>query len=166
MNYAQIRKYDVSNAPFVNSTIFFSGCAHKCEGCFNKEAQDFNFGNEFNEDVEDLFISYVADPNIKGACLLGGEPFQQDLDVLLRFVRRIKTETGKPVWVWSGYTWDELISDTNKLKILENVDVLIDGRFELDKRDLKLKYRGSSNQRVIDVRKSLESNEVVLKVLK
>lgn len=165
MNYAQIRKYDVSNAPFVNSTIFFSGCAHKCEGCFNKEAQDFNFGNEFTEDVEDLFISYVSDPNIKGACLLGGEPFQQDLDVLLRFVRRIKTETGKPVWVWSGYTWDELISDTNKLKILENVDVLIDGRFELDKRDLKLKYRGSSNQRVIDVRKSLELNEVVLKTL-
>lgn len=165
MNYAQIRKYDVSNAPFVNSTIFFSGCAHKCEGCFNKEAQDFNFGNEFNEEVEDLFISYVSDPNVKGACLLGGEPFQQDLDILLRFVRRIKTETGKPVWVWSGYTWDELISDTNKLKILENVDVLIDGRFELDKRDLKLKYRGSSNQRVIDVRKSLESNEVVLKTL-
>lgn len=165
MNYAQIRKYDVSNAPFVNSTIFFSGCAHKCEGCFNKEAQDFNFGNEFNEKVEDLFISYVSDPNVKGACLLGGEPFQQDLDILLRFVRRIKTETGKPVWVWSGYTWDELISDTNKLKILENVDVLIDGRFELDKRDLKLKYRGSSNQRVIDVRKSLESNEVVLKTL-
>ena len=165
MNYAQIRKYDVSNAPFVNSTIFFSGCAHKCKGCFNKEAQDFNFGNEFNEEVEDLFISYVSDPNVKGACLLGGEPFQQDLDILLRFVRRIKTETGKRVWIWSGYTWDELISDTNKLKILENVDVLIDGRFELDKRDLKLKYRGSSNQRVIDVRKSLESNEVVLKTL-
>lgn len=165
MNYAQIRKYDVSNAPFVNSTIFFSGCAHKCKECFNKEAQDFNFGNEFNEEVEDLFISYVSDPNVKGACLLGGEPFQQDLDILLRFVRRIKTETGKPVWIWSGYTWDELISDTNKLKILENVDVLIDGRFELDKRDLKLKYRGSSNQRVIDVRKSLESNEVVLKTL-
>lgn len=165
MNYAQIRKYDVSNAPFVNSTIFFSGCAHKCEGCFNKEAQDFNFGNEFNKEVEDLFISYVSDPNVKGACLLGGEPFQQDLDILLRFVRRIKTETGKRVWIWSGYTWDELISDTNKLKILENVDVLIDGRFELDKRDLKLKYRGSSNQRVIDVRKSLESNEVVLKTL-
>ena len=163
MNYATIKRYDIANAPFVNTTIFFSGCLFKCKGCFNKIAQNFDYGQEFNKEAEDIFLSYVSDENVKGACILGGEPFQQDLNILLNFLKRIKEETGKPIWLWSGYTFEELIKDDLKLDILSYIDVLIDGQFEIAKRDLTLKYRGSSNQRVIDVKKSLLTKEVVLK---
>lgn len=162
MNYADMRRYDASNWSGINSTLFVSGCTFNCKGCFNKVAQDFNYGKPYTKEVEDLFISYIKDKHVDGACLLGGEVFQQDLDVILNLVKRIKTETGKPIYVWSGYLWENLIQDEKKLKILKYIDVLIDGQFEEDKKDLTLKHKGSTNQREVNVKESLNKNKVVL----
>lgn len=161
MNYAKIRKYDTSNWDGVNTTLFVSGCTFNCPGCFNKEAQDFNYGKVFDSFAEDLLISYIKDEHVVGVNILGGEPFQQDLDKLFHLVVRITKETNKPIHIWSGYLWEELVSDIRKVMILEYCDTLVDGRFDIDKKDLNLKYRGSSNQRVINTKESLLSGRVV-----
>ena len=163
MKYAKIRKYDISNAPGICTTLFVSGCTHNCEGCFNKEQQDFTYGNDFTKEIEDEFIEYSKSKQVKGVNILGGEPMQQLMDdTLLKLLKRIKLEVNKPIWLWSGYTFEEIVNNPKRAEILREVDVLIDGKFEADKRDLMLKYRGSSNQRVIDVKKSIEAKEVVL----
>lgn len=162
INYAELRKYDASNWSGINSTIFFSGCKFNCKGCFNKVAQDFNYGKPYTKEVEDLFISYIKDNHVDGACLLGGEVFQQDLNIILNLVKRIKSETGKSIYVWSGYKWEDLIKDNKNLEILKYIDVLVDGQFEEDKKDLRLQHKGSTNQREIDVIESLKQNKVIL----
>lgn len=162
MNYAKIRKLDVTNGPGIRTTLFVSGCTHNCEGCFNKEQQDFNYGNKFTKETEDDFIQLTKNKQIKGVNILGGEPMQQIMDdTLLNLLKRIKLETDKPIWLWSGYTFEEIVNNPKRLEILREVDVLIDGKFQADKRDIMLKYRGSSNQRVIDVKKSLEQGNIV-----
>ena len=162
MNYAQIRKLDVTNGPGVRTTLFVSGCTHNCEGCFNKEQQDFNYGNEFTKETEDEFIECTKASQIKGVNILGGEPMQQIMDnTLLNLLKRIKAETNKPIWLWSGYKYEEIIENSKRLELLKEIDVLIDGKFENDKRDIMLKYRGSANQRVIDVQKTLEQGNIV-----
>ena len=162
MNYAKIRKLDVTNGPGIRTTLFVSGCTHNCEGCFNKEQQDFNYGNKFTKETEDEFIQLTKNKQIKGVNILGGEPMQQIMDdTLLNLLKRIKLQTDKPIWLWSGYTFEEIVNNPKRLEILREVDVLIDGKFQADKRDIMLKYRGSSNQRVIDVKKSLEQGNIV-----
>lgn len=162
MNYAKIRKLDVTNGPGIRTTLFVSGCTHNCEGCFNKEQQDFNYGNKFTKETEDEFIQLTKNKQIKGVNILGGEPMQQIMDdTLLNLLKRIKLETDKPIWLWSGYTFEEIVNNPKRLEILREVDVLIDGKFQADKRDIMLKYRGSSNQRVIDVKKSLDQGNIV-----
>ena len=161
MNYAKIIKYDTGNWAGVNTTIFFSGCRFKCPGCFNKCAQDFNYGKKYTKDVEDLLISYAKDKHVVGVCILGGEPFQQDMDILLALVKRITYEVNKPIHIWSGYRFEDLMADQEKRKVLCYIDTLVDGRFILAKKDLSLRYRGSSNQRVIDVQASLETGATV-----
>ena len=162
MNYAKIRKFDVSNGPGVRTTLFVSGCTNKCEGCFNSELQDFNYGEKWTKETEDEFIKQVMNPNIVGVNILGGEPMDQIRDKdLYNLLKRIKIETNKSIWLWSGYLYEDILNCNNKNIILKYVDVLIDGRFELDKRNISLKYRGSSNQRVIDVVKSRESNRII-----
>lgn len=162
MNYAKIRKYDTSNWDGINSTLFVSGCHFHCKGCFNKEAQNFEFGNHFTKEVEDLFISYIKDKHVQGVNLLGGEVFHQDLDIILKLVKRIKDETNKPIYCWTGFLWENLIKNDNILEILKYIDVVIDGQFEEDKKDLTLKHKGSWNQREIDVQKSLLNGGIVL----
>lgn len=162
MKYAKIRELDVTNGPGIRTTLFVSGCTHNCEGCFNKEQQDFNYGNEFTKETENQFVELTKSRQIKGVNILGGEPMQQVMDnTLLDLLKRIKLETGKPIWLWSGYIYEEIINNPKRLELLREVDVLIDGKFEKDKSDLMLKYRGSSNQRVIDVKKSLEQGNIV-----
>ena len=162
MRYAKIRKLDVTNGPGIRTTLFVSGCTHNCEGCFNKEQQDFNYGNEFTKETENEFIEYTKSRQIKGVNILGGEPMQQTKDdSLLNLLKRIKIETNNPIWLWSGYKFEEIIIEPKMLELLKQVDVLIDGKFEIEKRDLMLKYRGSENQRVIDVKKSLEQDRVI-----
>lgn len=162
MKYAKIRKLDVTNGPGIRTTLFVSGCTHNCKDCFNKEQQDFNYGEEFTKEIEDEFIEYTKARQIKGVNILGGEPMQQVKDnTLLNLLKRIRIETNKPIWLWSGYTLEEILRNEKRLEILKEVDVLIDGRFEADKRDIMLKYRGSSNQRVIDVKRTLKEDRVI-----
>ncbi len=163
MRYEKIRKFDVSNAPGVRSTLFVTGCTHDCKGCFNKELQDFGAGEVWTQEDEDNFVSYVKNDNVVGVNILGGEPMQQVMDDCLpNLLKRVKEETGKSIWLWSGYLLEQILEDEKRRKILEYVDVLVDGRFEIDKRNINLKYRGSENQRVIDVKKTLMSDSIVL----
>ena len=123
---------------------------------------NFSGGEEFTKEIEDEFIEYTKARQIKGVNILGGEPMQQVKDnTLLNLLKRIRMETNKPIWLWSGYTLEEILRNEKRLEILKEVDVLIDGRFEADKRDIMLKYRGSSNQRVIDVKRTLKEDRVI-----
>lgn len=156
MNYSKMMQYDASNWDGITATIFFSGCGLHCPGCFNKELWDFNHGHKFDKKAEEKFISYAKNEHVTGVCLLGGEVFQQDLNVILELVIRLEQEVRKPIHVWSGYTIEELWLNEKARAILYHIDTLVDGRFIFEKRDLRLKYRGSSNQRVIDVKRTLE----------
>ena len=162
MNYTKMMKYDTSNWDGITATIFFSGCKFHCPGCFNKEAWDFHYGQPFDKNAEDQFIEYAKNPHVTGVCLLGGEVFQQDLDRILDLVIRIKREVRKPIHVWSGYTYEEIMADEKKMVILCHVDTLVDGPFIFKQKDLRLKHRGSSNQRVIDVQASMQTGQIVL----
>ncbi|WP_454207283.1 anaerobic ribonucleoside-triphosphate reductase activating protein [Peptoniphilus sp. Marseille-Q6390] len=161
MNFAQIRKYDVANGPGIRTTIFVTGCTHKCPNCFNEEYQDFNFGNPWTRKETDEVIEDLKLDEVKGLTVLGGEPFQNEVD-LLQVLRDIKKEVQKEIWIFSGYTYEEILKDQDKKKLLEECDVLVDGRFVEALKDLSLRFRGSSNQRIINIKKSLEANEVVL----
>ena len=161
MNFAQIRKYDVANGPGIRTTIFVTGCTHKCHNCFNKEYQDFDFGDPWTQKETDEVIEDLNLDEVKGLTILGGEPFQNEVD-LLQVLRDIKKEVQKDIWIFSGYTYEEILKDQDKKKLLEECDVLVDGRFIEALKDLNLRFRGSSNQRIIDVQKSLNENKVVL----
>ena len=163
MNYAEMKKLDVANGPGIGSTLFVSGCHFNCKGCFNKAAQAFDFGKPFTKEEEDRFIGYLQSPHVRVANILGGEVFHQKEEDILSLVKRIKEETDVDIWMWTGFTFEELSKFPKKMEILKYVDTLIDGRFNLELRDLSLKYRGSSNQRIIDVQPTLESGSLVLK---
>ena len=160
MNYAQIRKYDVANGPGIRSTIFVTGCTHNCYNCFNKEYQDFNFGKTWTDKETKEVIEYLELPEVKGLTVLGGEPFQNEVDLLMT-IKDIKKEVQKDIWIFSGYTFEEIIKDENKKNLLEECDVLVDGRFVENLKDLTLRFRGSSNQRIIDEKRSLDENKVI-----
>lgn len=162
MNYSKIKKFDATNWSGINTTIFFSGCTFKCEGCFNSDIWNFNAGKEFTDEVIDTFIEYAKSEHVDGVCILGGEPFQQDLDIMLYFVKRLKDEVNKPIHIWSGYLFEQLMGNPPMRLLLDYIDTLVDGQFILEKKDLSLKYRGSSNQRVIDVVESLKQNKTIL----
>lgn len=163
MYYAQIRKYDTANGPGIRSSLFVSGCTHHCPGCFNRDYAKFNYGNLWTKALEDDFIQMLADPQIKGVTILGGEPMDQAHDDdLLNLLKRINNETGKNIWLYSGYTYEQILQHEKRKEILSYCDVLVDGLFILELKNLKLKFRGSSNQRIIDVKASLETNEIKL----
>ena len=163
MRYAQLRRYDISNGPNIRATLFVSGCTYNCKGCFNKDYQDFNYGKEWTSITETLFLCYAKDPKVKGINILGGEPLQQTMDnSLADLLAKIKENTNKPIWLWTGYKLEDVINNTKVMNILQYVDVLIDGKFEEDKKDLNLMYRGSANQRIINLTKTFEKGEIVL----
>lgn len=162
MRYGQIRHYDIANGEGIRSSIFVTGCTHKCPNCFNEEYQDFHAGTEWTQKETDEIIAYVSDPNVAGLTLLGGEPMQ-NTSGLCKIVRAVReAQPHKTVWVYSGYTWEEILEDEKRMALLRLCDVLVDGRFVDALRDPMLRFRGSSNQRVIDIAKSLLANEVVL----
>lgn len=163
MYYAQIRKYDIANGPGIRSTLFVSGCTHDCKGCFNRAFMKFNYGNPWTKEVEAQFLEMIADSQVKGVTILGGEPMDQiQDDDLLSLLQRIKSETGKNIWLYSGYTYEQILQHDKRQKILSFCDVLVDGLFVLALKDLKLRFKGSSNQRIIDVQQSLGNNEIQL----
>lgn len=159
MNYAQIRQYDIANGVGIRTTLFVSGCTFNCFNCFNKEYQDFKYGTKWTKDVEDYFINLAKDQNIDGVSILGGEPLMQDND-LYKLIVRIKEEVQKSIWLWTGYTFEQIPED--KIKLLPYIDILVDGKFEQDKHHHSLQFRGSSNQRIIDVQKTLKSDKIEL----
>ncbi|MDU1175562.1 anaerobic ribonucleoside-triphosphate reductase activating protein [Peptostreptococcus anaerobius] len=163
MKYTTIRKLDVSNGPGVRVTLFVSGCTHKCEGCFNEDLQDFNNGDDWTKDTEDMFIGYLKNPVVVGINLLGGEPLQQTMDdSLLNLLKRAKEECpDKDIWMWTGDVFEDIIGNEKKMELLKYADVLVDGKFDLSKRNIKLKYRGSENQRILDVVKSIEESRPI-----
>ena len=170
MNYAQLRAHDVANGPGVRVSLFVSGCTHRCPGCFNAEAWDFGYGQPFDDSVADNIIKAMEPSYVKGFSLLGGEPFEPcNQAALAPLLDRIKREyPHKTVWCYTGYSLDTDIL-TYRLgdaeitrKMISNIDVLVDGKFILEQKDLSLRFRGSANQRIIDVPRSLLEGKVVL----
>ena len=161
MRYNTIRKMDIANGPGVRVSIFMQGCAFHCENCFNKETWDFDKGEEFTDEVIDNVIELCKPSFIKGLSILGGEPWHpKNVDGTTRLVKRFKEVfPDKTIWSWSGYTFEDYLSKQDGIKY---VDVVVDGRFVESLKNPTLKFKGSSNQRVIDVAKSLEKNEVIL----
>lgn len=167
MNYADIKKVDVANGPGVRVSLFVSGCTHHCEECFNPETWDFNFGKPFGEAEIEKILTLLAPEHIRGLSLLGGEPFEPaNQGPVLELVRRVRKELPqKNIWCYSGYLFEELAAGKvgeHSRELLETLDVLVDGPFVLVKKDLGLRFRGSNNQRIIDVPASLQSGEIRL----
>lgn len=162
MNYGQIRKYDIANGTGIRTSIFVTGCTHKCFNCFNEEYQDPHAGKVWTEAETKEVLSYVQDENVTGLTLLGGEPFQ-NVEGLLPVVKAVrKAAPDKDVWAYSGYTFDQLLACPEKKALLEQCDILVDGRFMDDLKDPALRFRGSANQRIIDVKASLAKSDVVI----
>lgn len=166
MHYGQIFDCDTGNGPGIRITLFVSGCTHHCKGCFNEETWNFQYGMPFTVETESSILSMLDKEYVAGLTLLGGEPMEpQNQETLAPFLRRVKARfPNKPIWVYSGYLWEQLTSDAHPHcivtdDILDSVDVIVDGRFIVDKKDIRLKFRGSSNQRVLDVQASRKSGQ-------
>ena len=170
MNYATIKNNDIANGPGVRVSLFVSGCTHRCPGCFNEEAWDFDFGQPFTQETIDLILGMLKKPHIKGLTLLGGEPFEpQNQPAVLQLLRQVKEHCPeKSIWAYSGYLFDKdiLAGRLGPKEITEEyvsyLDVIVDGRFVESKKNLSLRFRGSENQRLIDVKASLKEGNVVL----
>ena len=167
MNYATIKSYDIANGPGVRVSLFVSGCEHYCKGCFNSEAWDFKYGSEYNLETQELLFSYLDHNYIQGLSILGGEPLHpNNQSQIADIVRQFKYKyPKKDLWIYSGYTYEDLISGkvgNYVTDILLYTDVLVDGKFVEDLKDIGLNFRGSSNQRIIDVQASIITDSIVL----
>ena len=170
MNYATIKNRDIANGPGVRVSLFVSGCTHRCKGCFNAVAWDFDYGQPFTQATVDSILEMLRPAFVKGITLLGGEPFEpQNQPALVELLRQIKkTYPEKSIWAFSGYLFDRDIlagrlGDPKVTKeFVSYLDVLVDGPFVEEKKDLSLRFRGSANQRIIDVPASLRQGEVIL----
>ena len=170
MNYAAIKNCDIANGPGVRISLFVSGCTHRCKGCFNEVAWDFDYGQPFTQETIEEILNMLAPPHIAGITLLGGEPFEpQNQPALLDLLRQIKLKMPeKSIWAFSGYLFEKdiLAGRLGPKEITQEfvsyLDVLVDGPFILEKKDLMLRFRGSSNQRLIDVKASLQTGTTVL----
>ncbi|MDD3240294.1 MAG: anaerobic ribonucleoside-triphosphate reductase activating protein [Lachnospira sp.] len=170
MNYAEIKYSDVANGPGVRTTLFVSGCTHHCKGCFNEIAWDFNYGTPFTEETIQEILDSMKPDYISGLTLLGGEPFEHNNQIgLLPLVKAVKEAyPNKDIWCFSGYLFDKDILENmcekwpETKELLSYIDVLVDGKFVEELKNLNLKFKGSENQRTILVQESLKENQVVL----
>jgi anaerobic ribonucleoside-triphosphate reductase activating protein len=173
MNYADYYDCDICNGKSVGMSLFVSGCPIHCKGCFNPETWDFNYGKKWTPEIEEKFLDLVSRDYIKRVSFLGGSPLcDENVSDVMRIIHKIKSRyPDKKIWVYTGYTWESIMaistSDSSlchnaRKEILQNIDVLVDGNFDLNKRNITLPFRGSSNQRIIDVPGSLKTNQVIL----
>lgn len=182
MRYAQIRSMDISNGEGAGVSLFVQGCPFHCKNCFNSDTWDFNGGKEWTEEIKDKFMKLIDRPYIKRVSFLGGECLaDQNLDEVLKLVKQIRNSyPDKTIWLYTGFEWNSLMSKIcqptfpdkdferiieihkKRKEIISNVDVLVDGEYIDEQKDLSLKFRGSKNQRVIDVKQSLAQNKVIL----
>ena len=172
MNYGEIKFYDIADGTGVRTSLFVSGCRNCCEDCFNRETWSFSYGKPYTQETENAIIESLKPDYIAGLSILGGEPFEKENQPeVLKLVARAKKEfPDKSVWIYSGFTFEELLggsraSGQTAEEILKLADVLVDGRFDKTKKNISLKFRGSENQRIIDLKPTLLQNKVVLKEL-
>ncbi|WP_302047584.1 anaerobic ribonucleoside-triphosphate reductase activating protein [Ligilactobacillus agilis] len=161
---ADYKPFNFVDGEGVRCSLYVSGCKFSCPGCYNKVAQNFNYGYDYTKALEDQIIADLGQSYVQGLTLLGGEPFL-NTQVCLQLVKRVRAEYGhqKDIWSWSGYTWEELQKESaDKLELLSYLDVLVDGRFLEAKKDLNLQFRGSANQRIIAVPASLKARQPIL----
>lgn len=170
MNYATIKNLDIANGPGLRISLFVSGCTHHCKGCFNPESWDFHYGKPFTEETEKEILKLLANEHVRGLSLLGGEPFEpENQKVLVSLLKKVKNQfPNKDIWCYTGYNFelDLLTGNLGPWEITEEmlsyINVLVDGEFVLNLKNPNLRFRGSSNQRVIDVPESLKTDTVVL----
>ncbi len=172
MNYGEIKKNDIANGIGVRVSLFVSGCTHRCKNCFNQQTWDFNFGKPFTEETEDEIINALLPEWVDGLTVLGGEPFEpSNQRALLPFIKKVrKMLPKKTIWFYSGYTYEELKEESRARcevtdEILSLADVLVDGEFVEEQKNISLQFRGSENQRIIDVPQSIEKNKIIIKEL-
>ena len=161
MRYNKIRKMDIANGPGVRVSVFFQGCAFHCKNCFNPETWDFDGGKDFTDEQIDTIIDLAKPDHIAGLSILGGEPMHpKNIEATTKLAKKFKEiYPNKTIWSWSGFIFDEYLKDK---EVVKYIDVLIDGQYKDELHDPTLKWKGSSNQRVIDVQKSLKKGEVIL----
>lgn len=171
MNYATIKYCDIANGEGVRTSLFVSGCRHHCKECFNQVAWAFDYGEEFTKDTEYKIISSLTPSYIRGLTLLGGEPMEtENQKPLYDFLQRVRKEVPeKDIWIYSGFTFEELTGKKESRaftpiseEILKLCDVLVDGRFVLEEKDISLQFRGSRNQRIIDLKATMEKGEIII----
>ena len=175
MNYGNIKFYDIANGEGIRTSLFVSGCTNHCQGCFNEEAQDFNYGQLYTPKTEQTILKQISKPYVAGLSLLGGDPMCQDYDGLIDLISLAQKvrNMGKTIWLWTGLTYEVIFPPKDKMEwaaVIEYIrqcvftvcDVVVDGPFIQAQKDLTLAFRGSSNQRIIDVPKTIQTGKVVL----
>lgn len=165
MNYTRLLKADIANGPGFRITLWVTGCMRKCPGCFNEEAQDPNFGQVFDETVKEKIFKELESETCDGLSLMGGEPLSRCGDnrkQIIQLCKEVKEKfPNKDIWMWSGYTFEEIAADPYMKDILKYIDVLVDGPFIQERKDLSTPFRGSTNQRIIDVKKTIALKHIV-----
>lgn len=160
MRFAQIRKEDISNGPGIRVSLFVQGCNRHCDGCFNPETWDYDKGQIFNRRIQELFLDLGKEKRITGFSILGGEPLDQD-KCMLELIKKIKERyPDKTIWMWTGHTYEDLTDE--QMEIVKLIDVLVDGPFIISQRCPSKRFRGSMNQRIIDIKKTLESGTITI----
>ena len=165
MKYSKIRKMDISNGEGVRVSLFVQGFSFHCKNCFNPETWDFNKGKEFTTIEVNKIVQLANKDYINGLSILGGEPLHpKNIESVSMLCEYFKYKYPyKTIWLWTGFRYEDILKRENNYNIFNYIDILVDGQFEEDKKDLTLKWRGSSNQRVIDCKKSLAENKIILK---
>ena len=160
MRFAQIRKEDISNGPGIRVSLFVQGCNRHCDGCFNPETWDYDKGQIFNRRIQELFLDLGKEKKITGFSILGGEPLDQD-EHMLELIKKIKERyPDKTIWMWTGHTYEDLTD--KQMEIVKLIDVLVDGPFIISQKCPGKRFRGSINQRIIDIKKTLESGTITI----
>lgn len=170
MYYGNIKEYDIANGPGVRVSLFVSGCTNRCKGCFNAQTWNFCYGREYTKETENQILEALDKPYIQGFTILGGEPFElENQKVLVQLLQRIKNQfPTKNCWSYTGFIYDKDLQEGGRRfgphtkRMLELLDVLVDGPFQWEKKDIRLRYRGSKNQRIIDLNRSREEKKVIL----
>lgn len=166
MNYSDIKYTDMINGKGIRVTIFVSGCSHRCKGCFNKETWNPEYGVPFTDEIKENIFEYFErfDSAMQGLSILGGDPtYYKNVETLTKFCEEFKNRfPKKDIWIWSGFTWEQIVEDVKKYNLIKNCDILVDGKFMEELKDVNLRWRGSSNQRVINIQETIKNNNQIV----